>query len=223
MNKSYLLIAFGLLTFVALAIMFYPLRKNKRLAFSLAIFFLMAIMGGYWCWGGWQEWQNYLLRELQQKQIQTALATIKSPQDLIAKLKTHLQVNPQSARGWYLLGRLYASQNQWVDARNAFSKLRSLRPQDEEALLNYVQSEWQLNSQQFNKRTRELVSLILQKNPQQADVLAMVAIDAFRSKDYLSAIDYWQRLLLLTPQLSSQAQTIRKAIAKAQDKLNHAV
>lgn len=47
----------------------------------------------------------------------------------------------------------------------------------------------------------------------------MLAMDAFESRNYQLAIDHWQHLLKLAPEHSEEAQLLRKAIAKAQQKL----
>lgn len=216
MNEWWLLVCFIVLSLLALPVALYPLRKTRVLVLSLIPTLILALSLAYWHWGTWQNWQAYIHREAKQQQVQAVLQTIKSPAELIDRLQARLKENPESARGWYLLGRLYASQNEWLQARDAFSKAYQLNREDEAAAVNYAQSLWQLNQQQFNEQTRGLFKTLLQKNPNQPDALAMLAMDAFTSHDYQRAINYWQQLLKLAPEQSEEAQMIRKAIAKAQ-------
>ncbi|WED41786.1 tetratricopeptide repeat protein [Legionella cardiaca] len=218
MNK-WLLICFLMLVLLALPVILYPFRKSKGISFLLTLMIALAIIAGYWHWGAMPQWQLFLDHEEKQKKVQAVLQSIKNPMQLIEKLKARLQTDPNSARGWYLLGRLYASQEQWVSARDAFEKAHQLNPDDEATTVNYAQSLWQLNQQQFNDAIRALFKKLLQKNPNQPDALAMLAMDAFTAQDYQQAIDYWQQLLKLAPEQSQEAQMIRKAIAKAQQQL----
>ncbi len=48
----------------------------------------------------------------------------------------------------------------------------------------------------------------------------MLAMDAYMRHSYQQAINYWQHLLTIIPPQSDDAMAIRKAIAKAQQKLS---
>ena len=215
MNELWFYIFLLLLTVFAMVIALYPLRKHKGLQLILLPLMLIFCGYGYWHWGAWSAWQNYLQQQDKQRQVQAVLQTLHGPQDLIEKLKAKLNDNPESARGWYLLGKLYASQQDWNNAMQAFSKAHHFVPDDELITINYLQSQWQLNEHHFDEVSRSLITAVLAKNPNQPDALAMLAMDAFMSHDYQLAIDYWQRLLLLAPKDSDDANEIRQAIAKA--------
>lgn len=218
MNEWLLLICFAGLSLIALMLIIYPLRKSL-FSIALAPLLIIALGLSYWQWGAWPAWQGYNRQLAQQEQIQAVLQTVKGPEDLAERLKARLAEDPQSARGWYLLGRLYASQNQWALAREAFAKACQLNPNDVAATVNYGQSLWQLNQQHFDEPIRTIFKSLLEKNPQQPDALAMLAMDAFMSEQYQTAINYWQQLLKLAPEQSEEAQMLRKAIAKAQQQL----
>lgn len=219
MNEWWLLVSFIVLGLFALPLALYPLRNSKLLMVAVVPVLVVLSSLAYWRWGAWPAWQENQHREAAQQQIQAVLQTIKSPTELIERMKGRLRQDPTSERGWYLLGRLYASQGQWLEARDAFSKALELKPENEITLINYVQSLLQLNQQQFNEQIRGLLKNLLQKDPNQPDALAMLAMDAFTEKNYRLAIDYWQQLLKLAPEQSEEAQLLRKAIAKAQQKL----
>lgn len=219
MNESGLLLCFAILSLLALPLILYPLRKTKVMILLLVPALVLALSLTYWRWGAWTALQDHLYQEAKQQKVQALLQTIKSPSELILRLKARIVENPQSARGWYLLGRLHASQGEWLLARDAFFKAHQLKLDDEEAAVNYAQSLWQLNQQQFNQEIRDLFKSLVEKKPNQPDALAMLAMDAYQSHDYQSAIDYWQQLLKLAPKQSEEAQMISKAIAKAQQNL----
>ncbi|MFA5960098.1 MAG: tetratricopeptide repeat protein [Tatlockia sp.] len=220
MREWSLLLIFILLATLALAYILYPLRQSRRLLSFLTPLMLIALIAAYWQWGAWDKWQAHLQKEEQALRVEALLKTVNGPSQLIEKMKAHIKQNPENPRGWYLLGRLYGSQNQWEKARDAFLKARELNPDDEGILVNYAQSLWQINHQRGNEAIRDLFKNILTKNPNQPDSLALLAVDAYHTANYPSAIDYWQQLLKIAPPQSEEASMIRKAIAKAQHHLH---
>lgn len=224
MSEPGLLTICGLLILVAGMIIFFPF--NRQHYQTQLVVFILLIAGssfGYWQWGSQQKWVDFLKQQDMQQRAQAVMASLSGPQELIDKLKNHLQYQPDSARGWYLLGRLYASQNQWNHAYQSFSKARKLDSEDEAITVNYAIGLWQTLHQKFTPDVRQLFQLILKKNPNQPDALSMLAMDAYQQHDYHQAIDYWSALLLLVPQDSSESKVIRKAILKSRHMLENTI
>lgn len=217
MSEWWLVSVLVLVSILASALIIYPLRRHVFFSVILVPIIFVLVMGGYYLWGGFALWQNYVAHNKSQALAQQMLKTIKTPQELIDKLRAKLDDSPKSAKGWYLLGRLYSNQNDKKHALEAFGKAYHFKPQDEQFAVNYAHSLWDMNQQQFNATIREIFISLLNKNPNQPDALAMLAMDAYLSHDYNDAITYWQRLLKIAPQQSEEADAIRKAIAKAQE------
>lgn len=186
----------------------------KNISFALGIFVMAGI--GYWHWGAWDAWNEYQHQLQKQHYLQALLKSNDNPVIWIERLELKLKTNPKSAKGWYLLGRLYASQDRWDKAQEAFAKAKLLKPQSIPITVNYAQSLWQLNQQAFNDEIRSLFHAVLKQKSNQPDALAMLAMDAFLRHSYASAIDYWQQLLNVVSPQSDDAIAIRKSIAKAQ-------
>ncbi|KGP63187.1 cytochrome C biogenesis protein CcmH [Legionella norrlandica] len=220
MNEWWLVILLFIVTIFACTVIIYPLRRSGAIKFLLVPLIFIMSFTGYYFWGGFAQWQEYLQRNDAQELAQSMLKSIKSPQELIDKLKTKLDAHPESAKGWYLLGRLYTSQNDIPNASLAFAKAHQIQPEDEQFAVHYAHSSWQLNNQQFNSDVLDIFHRLLKNNPNQPDALAMLAMHAFLSHDYEAAINYWERLLKLAPAQSDEAVAIRKAIAKAQEQLH---
>ena len=211
---------FIVLLLMALVMALYPLRKAIKTCGFLSLLIVSLVVVAYGHWGAWPELRHHLQQQASLQQLQRALQSMKGPDALIDKLKIRVMQEPRRARGWYLLGRLYASQGDWKKAEVVFLKAHRLAPDNEQFTVNYAQSLWQLNHRTFNHNIRMLFLSVLKKNKDQPDALAMLAMDAFVRHADQQAIDYWQRLLdLLAPQ-SEDAKAIRKAIAKAQQHLN---
>lgn len=220
MSEWWLIGLLVVITLFALTVIIYPLRKNLKLSFALTPLIFLAVFAGYFYWGDFGQWQDFIHRGNTRAVAQEMLKSIKSPQELIDKLKAKLDDTPRSAKGWYLLGRLYTSQNDSQNAVLAFAKAHQFKPDDEQYTVNYAHSLWQLNKQQFNPQITDIFQELLKNNPNQPDALAMLAMNAFMSHAYEDAIHYWQRLLKMAPEQSEEALAIRKAIAKAQQQLN---
>ena len=219
MSEWWLIGALVLLALLAIGLMLYPLRNKNFICILLTPCMLLVIAVAYFCWGGFGEWQNYLHQQSAQLRARELLKTVKSPQELIEKLKNKIAENPDRAKGWYLLGRLYTSQSDHKNASLSFAKAYQLEPTNEQYAVNYAHSLWQLQQQQFTPEIIRIFGALLKNNPKQPDALAMLAMNAFLSHAYEDAIGYWQRLLALVPEQSKEAVALRKAIAKAQERV----
>lgn len=219
MNEWWLLsLLFGL-TVLASIFLVYPIRRHFMARFLLIPIIFLTASAGYFYWGDFSSWQHYIHLLYSQKKAEEMLKTIKSPQELIEKLRAKLDDAPKSAKGWYLLGRLYSSQNEKQNAVSAFKKAYLFHPDNELYAVNFAHSLWVLNNHQFSEQITEIFSHLLKINPNQPDALSMLAMDAFTRNAYEDAIDYWQRLLTIVPTQSDEAQAIRKAIAQAQARI----
>lgn len=219
MNEWWFIVLLLTLGAVISMLMIRPLRLTKKGHIFLSVIVLMLALGGYFYWGGFKLWQAYLHHTALQQQAQRVLKTIKSPDELIAKLKEKIAQNPQNAKGWYLLGRLYAAQRDYDHAFLAFKKAYRLSPNNEQYVVNYVHSLWQRNNQQLNERGLTILNKLLETNPQQPDALSMLAMNAYLKKDYQQAISFWQRLLPLVAEHTEESEAIRQAIVKAERKI----
>lgn len=219
MNEWYLLGLLSVMASLASVFIIYPLKLHLKVRFLLTLLIFIFATLGYYSWGSFPLWQEYVLRQASQEQAQAMLKSIKSPQELIEKLRAKLDDTPKSAKGWYLLGRLYAGQDELQSAVDAFAKAYQFDPDNEQYTVNYAHSLWQWNHHQFTEQITGLFRNLLKKNPNQPDALAMLAMDAYVRHADEEAIDYWQHLLKIVPQQSEEAETIRKAIVKAEGRI----
>lgn len=218
MKEGYVLTGFVLLSILAFLVAMWPLRKSGKSVWLIFLLVYMAFSGSaYYQWGGWRHQQQYNREQKKAKEAKALLATFKSPQALIDKLKARLIEQPESANGWFLLARLYASQNQWELANQAYAKSLQLEPENQRTAVAYAEGLWQANQHKFDDQIRALLQDVLKKDPNQPDALSMLAMDAYQQKDYQQAILYWQHLLNLVPPHSKEARALQKAIAKARE------
>ncbi len=217
MLEGYLIAIFIVLIITALLIVAYPLSLKTAWHRISVLLFVLMVPIAYGFWGGWSEWRDHRISKQRERQVVEKLNQYKSKQELIADLKQKVIQSPKNAKGWYLLGRLYVSEGNWLEAKAAFEMAASLQPNDVSYKVNLAHTEWQLNGQSFNEVTRSLYKEVLSQDPNQPDALSMLAMDAYLSHDYKKAINYWEALLKLVPPRSEDAKTVAKAIAKAQE------
>ncbi|QDQ41019.1 tetratricopeptide repeat protein [Legionella geestiana] len=206
---------------VALALS--PLKLSRMRAFTSGAIITLLLFGAYYYVGGARDLLIDAKMRAEKASVEKLLGRLDGRDAVIQKLKNVLAQNPNSARGWYLLGRLYASGGEHKKAVRAFKKAQHLEPDDKGILLNLVHSEWQLAGQRLDTSGKNRLSALLQQTPDEPNALSLLAMDAFLRHDYETAIAYWDRLL---PQLlpdSEEALHIRDARAKAQKALSMSV
>jgi cytochrome c-type biogenesis protein CcmH len=219
MNEWVLLSVLIGLTCLAAGLIIYPLRRHLAASLILIPFIFVMAFTGYYSWGSFSIWRDYLQGQEKQEQAKALLQSIKTPKELIDKLRARLEDSPKSAKGWYLLGRLYSSQNEQGNAVEAFAKAYELNPKEERYGVNYVHSLWQVQHRQFTEQVIKILNDLLKNNPNQPDVLALFAMEAYEKHAYKEAISYWERLLKQASPRSEEAKAIRKAIVKAEAQL----
>lgn len=206
-----LILSSGFLSIFAL----WPIRKHYKVWFTIPV--IMGAVGvGYWYWGAGLEYLEFLQRHDRQQTAAAMIRRVKNPELLVNTLKKHLVAHPNSARGWYLLGRLYSSQRNWEAAHPAFAKAYALNPHDDLIAVNYAQSLFARQHPEDDESARVVLKAILQEHPQQGDALMLLALDAQRRHSISEALTYWRRLLILVPNTSPESQRIRKIIQDLQ-------
>lgn len=220
MSEWWFLGAMGFCAVVFAASMTYPLLRNKTLSGLAFVLLIPAIVLAYMQWGSYSSWSLHLENERSKKLAQALLKTVKGPQEIIDKMRAHLKKDPKSAKGWFLLGRVYANVQDNENALKSFKTAYDLEPSDEQYAVHYAHALWTENQQQFSPQIKAIFQHLLKQNPNQPDALAMLAMEAYQTKNFELAIEHWQKLLALAPAQSEEARAIRKAIAKAQSEIH---
>jgi cytochrome c-type biogenesis protein CcmH len=210
----------GLLTLLLLAVAFIviPLRKNIIMMVVSILLVVLFSSGMYFILGGYGEIAKAKALNQQQALARLALKELKTPQAVIAKLKQTLKKRPGSSKGWYLLGRVYASIGDYQDAFSAFEKAYQLNPKNIDIQLEYVQSKYVVDGEKLTIEMKQILDGILKQNPHQIDTLNFFATDAFQHKAYEKAIKIWQVILSKLPQETREHQAILNAISNARIK-----
>jgi cytochrome c-type biogenesis protein CcmH len=178
--------------------------------------FPVAALGAYLFLGDSHRLQEYWAAQRQGAQIQQEMATLKSPQELIDRMRSHLEQNPNSGEGWFLLGKLYLDQRQYANAESALARARSLQPNSGETVVALAKANFFHHQGHLTPAMEAAVSGVLESLKEPVEALNLLAVNAYRRKDFHAAVAYWQRALALIQPDSPDSRTLLAMISEAQ-------
>lgn len=130
--------------------------------------------------------------------------------------QTMLERTPQDADAWLRLGVSWIEAEVPVLALESLRTARRLAPQRTDIALTLARIELMLGNGQLTDEIRELLDAVLAAEPGHQGALLVYGMAAFDSKDYGTAVQRWQQLLVALDPKSQGAGLLRDSIAKAQ-------
>jgi len=204
---------------LALGFIYWPLRSMRRVWLIVVLVLLSAAaLGLYRYWGDSQGLAAFYQQQDRQAMVTEFLDQYDSPEQVINMLKTRLQADPDSAEGWYLLGRLYFSQQDYQPAAQAFATANSLDADDPQILMQYAQALYYVQGGDLSGKPTALLAEILSQDADNVEALNLMAVGAYQQDDYIAAIDLWQRILDQQPPAETR-QALQQALANAEKAL----
>jgi len=182
---------------------------------ALVIFPVLA-MGLYLLFGGSRQLQQFWDWQHQNAQVQQEMAKLHSPQQLIDRLRDHLKQDPNSAQGWYLLGKLYLDERRYADAESALTQAHQLNPRSDETVVALAKANFFNHQGHLTPAMEQLLIGVLKSLPEPVDAFNLLAVNAFRRQDYHQAVGYWQQALALVPPDSPDSRALLNMISQAQ-------
>lgn len=148
--------------------------------------------------------------------VQTQRAAADMEQ-LVVKLASKLEQNPDNPEGWAMLARSYKSLGRWDDAERAFARIGPGLNRSAELLAELAELLVQKN-QGFDPRSRDLIRQALRLEPGNMLALFMGGGEAFEGGRYAEAAALWERLLSQLEAGSEDARMVEASIAKARER-----
>ena len=221
---------FILMLIGALFAVMLPLWRARRLAINfryqsfVAILFLIVLLPAssvwfYDSWGHSDQLENYWGLQARAKLVKKELQKIKSPDEIIQKLTAHLQAHPESAKGWYLLGKLYFGLGRYQEADTALHKAVKLESTNNTYLTAYSEAFFFSHGKSLTPVLKNKLQLIAKKTPDNVSAVNLLAINAYNHKRFQHAVGYWEGLLPLFQPGSRDADQLLKMIGRAQQNL----
>jgi len=210
----------ALLILIALTILVVPLLKGKANYGRVAVISILIVLPVlslilYFHWGDSKELGEFLWAKEHAVEIKQLRTELKDPEQVAEKLKEHLASDKNSAKGWYLLGRLYRSMGKHKEAADAFLSACKIKPRDVDLKMEYIEALYFSQKQNFDKKSENIVKSILREDPENERAISLLAMDAYLHDRHEQAIKYWEQLLQKYPPESQTAKDLLEAISKA--------
>lgn len=114
---------------------------------------------------------------------------------IIGKIQDKLRQDPNSAENWVKLGDGYMQNNDFDSALVCYGnaeKIDGRKPTTRGLMATalYLQANQQITSQ-----VQQFLDEALAQDPKEVSALSLLAAEAFKTRDYSTALDYWQQIL----------------------------
>lgn len=152
-------------------------------------------------------------------QRQAAAITPETVESMVRQLAQRLEENPDDVEGWAMLGRSYMALQRYPESAQAWKRADELEPGNASILTNYAEATGFAAQGNLDGEPTRLLARALDADPSHAKALALSGGAAFARGDYQGAIEYWQRLLLLSGDDEELSTALMTGIAKAQARL----
>lgn len=136
----------------------------------------------------------------EQEQIAQHNQQLETPEEnkteaIIGKIQDKLRQDPNSAENWIKLGDAYMQNNDFDSALVCYGnaeKIDGPKPitQGLMAMALYLQA-----NQQITPQVQQLLREALAQDPKEVSALSLLAAEALKTRDYSTALDYWQQIL----------------------------
>lgn len=221
------------LTFLLKPLLFYqkqiPLFITEKLAIEsrywlvITITFFLPIfsISLYLYWGNSHSVAHWLMTAKQSEQVKHEIAQFGSRQKIILALQSKLQQLPRdanSAKGWYLLGKLYFNEKKFSEAVDSFRIAVELQPNNPEYLLQFISVKFYLQ-RKLTEQDKQLINKLLTLSPNNINAINLLALDAYQAKDFSKAIHHWESLLQFFPPEGDDAKMLLEMIRQARNQL----
>ena len=114
---------------------------------------------------------------------------------IIGKIQDKLRQDPNSAENWVKLGDAYMQNNDFDSALVCYGnaeKIDGRKPTTRGLMATalYLQA-----NQQITPQVQQFLDEALAQDPKEVSALSLLAAEAFKTRDYSTALDYWQKIL----------------------------
>ncbi|MGB4075738.1 c-type cytochrome biogenesis protein CcmI [Pseudomonas sp.] len=177
----------------------------------LLIALLMPVLGGglYLHWGALDDIER----------AQASAGQPKTIEEMTARLEASLKTNPDSAEGWYFLGRTYMAQERAPEAAQAFERAVGIVGREPELLGQWAQALYFAGNKQWNAQLQALTDEALKADPAEVTSLGLLGIAAYEDGRFAQAIAHWEQLVALLPEQDPSRAAIQSGIDRARSSL----
>ena len=184
-------------------------RLGRALPLLAALLVPALGLGLYAHWGSSDKVQ--LAREMREQP--------RTIEEMTARLEKAVQAQPDSAEGWYFLGRTYMAQERPADAAKAYERAVQIAGRQPELLGQWAQALYFASQKRFTPEVQALTEDALKADPNEVTSLGLLGIAGFEEGRFKDAIGYWERLIAVLPQDDPSRAALQGGIDRARERL----
>ncbi|QCB45697.1 hypothetical protein [Hydrogenophaga sp. PAMC20947] len=195
-------------------------RQSRSLIAGLTAAVVVAAATGYWYMGSPEQLNASPQDNVSTGPVGTEQATPHATsQEEIAgmaeKLAARMKDTPEDAEGWAMLARSYTVLGRHPEALVAYEKAVKLRSDDAPLLADYADSLAVKNGRNLTGEPMKWVNAALKLDPRNPKALALAGTEAFNTKDYASAVRYWEQVVEFGSPDSEYVKQVAGGLAEA--------
>lgn len=223
MSDTVLLIAALCFLAITLAVTLRFYRQSMVLSAASGVLISSLAALGYSQLGALPKWHEYLNQQQHQAWMQDHIQFYRQhPEQLVERLKSKLTQEPNSVRGWKLLGMVYMSQQKPDLAYQAFRRGYSIDQTDSSLAVRMAEADAGRHDGDWQPEDVELLQKLASNDPSNVMLTHILGIIHYQQSNYTQAISYWRQTLRYLPKESEATSSVISAIAKAEQQLGNA-
>jgi cytochrome c-type biogenesis protein CcmH len=133
----------------------------------------------------------------------------------VAQLAKKLESRPDSAEGWFLLGRSYMTLDRYRDAADAFRRARQLAPHQPDVAGAFAEARIAAAGGRVDDEARAALRNVLTSDPTSPQARFLLALDQAQQGDLRGAVQGWVDLLALSPADAAWLPAVREHLLQA--------
>jgi cytochrome c-type biogenesis protein CcmH len=195
-------------------------KRSSGLMAGLAVAVVAVASAGYWYMGSPDQLNtapssNMATGPLGEEKMAPHATSQDEIANMAAKLAERMKGTPEDAEGWAMLARSYTVLGRHPEALVAYEKAVNLRKSDAPLLADYADSLAVSNGRNLAGEPMKWVNAALKIDPQNPKALALAGTHAFDTKDYASAVKYWDQVAQFGPADSEYVKQVQAGLAEA--------
>ncbi len=201
-------------------------KSNSPLIWGVGVLFLILFSVGVYSSLGAkskvEDWHRAYDRLPQLSDLimnEQSKATEQDIQDFKLALTTKMQREPDNAMGWLLLGRLNVALGDSNSALIAMERAYRLEPGNSAVVTGYAQGLLMSGDPIKVEKSKRILALLVERKPDDIEVLSTYAFMALENGDYELAIERWQRMLPLLEGQPDRIEMIKGSISYAKKQI----
>ena len=114
-------------------------------------------------------------------------------QRMVEQATAQIKKNPEDVAAWAMVAHSYDMLGKFAESSKAYAKLARLVPNDAQVLADYADALAVANGRTLQGEPAALVKKALSKDGKNLKALVLAGTAALETKDYVEAVNYWER------------------------------